>query len=135
MQSPDGYRSNPLTANGNRVADHLRAVEDSAAPPAPAITRNAYRAAAVAVQMFSSSPVHPASSIGPMMSPQILAVPAMQSKRSIGFSSTGTSLATGFPLFVIMIGLRCSATSSIRRRQLVLNSAAGTCLILLSIIL
>jgi len=77
-------------------------------------------------QMFSASPVHSSSSIGPMMSPQILMLPAIYPKRSIDFSSTDTSLATGFPRFVMMSDFRCCATSSIRRRQLALKSAAAT---------
>jgi hypothetical protein len=64
-----------------------------------------------------------------MMSLHILMLPAMRPKRSIVSVSTGTSLATGLPRFVMMIGRRCRATSSIRRKQLALKSAAATYLL------
>jgi hypothetical protein len=128
-----GGRSRPAGGIGRPTAQGRAAgAVRGAARPAHrrrAKTTPACRAGAARDQMFSSSPVHAASSIGLMMSPHILTLRAMRPKRSIASVSTGTSLATGLPRLVMMIGRRCCATSSIRSRQLALNSVAATCLL------
>src|SRR5262249_45183755 len=66
-----------------------------------------------------------AGSTGDSTSPTNSTVPAMHPKTSFVGSSTGTSLATGLPFFVMTTGVRYFLTSSITRRQRALNSPAG----------
>ena len=64
-----------------------------------------------------------ASPIGPTISP--MTVTGKEPKKEVDFGPRGTSRATGFPCFVIVIVTPEASTRSISSRQCVLNSVAG----------